>query len=459
TTLSDGQAPRTAVGVKADGSTILYTIDGRQKGYSVGATTTQVAERLVELGCVSALSMDGGGSTMFGTTGAVEQSFALNNKPSDGKQRAVTNALFFVSNLAPTGTPGSLAILPQGGLLLSGVTLPLKSVDIDQNHFPMGEVPSATYTATGNGTVSGNLLTAGTAAGNVTVTAENGGVSGSTHYNVVTTPTYIAVKNEAGGQVLTSLNADPKAVVNLTAAANYFTLPLIVGDQCFTWSVTPEIGTITPDGVFTAGDRGGAGTITVSAGGKTASLPVTIASHILTLETFETSLGQITDTETAQAVLNSKTVKYGKQSLQISYNSGLVTHATLPLLLSVPTGEEYLNLWVYGDSSGSDLTLTTADLAGTATDTYLGTLSFQGWQQLTLHLPAGTATLLSLQMSRQDGMPAVGTLYLDQLTTGNESITDGDAPTVAVKVSGNTVTATVQDNIDKKIPKESVTLF
>ena len=44
--LVNGAAPRTAVGLKRDGSLVLYTIDGRQSGYSIGATLTQVAERM-----------------------------------------------------------------------------------------------------------------------------------------------------------------------------------------------------------------------------------------------------------------------------------------------------------------------------------------------------------------------------------------------------------------------------
>ncbi len=48
----------------------MYTIDGRQSGYSIGATLTQVAERMVELGCVTALSLDGGGSTAIGRDAA-----------------------------------------------------------------------------------------------------------------------------------------------------------------------------------------------------------------------------------------------------------------------------------------------------------------------------------------------------------------------------------------------------
>ena len=53
---------------QADGSLVLYTIDGRRKGYSIGASLTQVAQRMIELGCVTALSLDGGGSTTLCVT-------------------------------------------------------------------------------------------------------------------------------------------------------------------------------------------------------------------------------------------------------------------------------------------------------------------------------------------------------------------------------------------------------
>ena len=61
--LPTGAAPRTAVGQRYDGSLVFYTIDGRKSGHSIGATMEQVARRLVELGCTTALGLDGGGST------------------------------------------------------------------------------------------------------------------------------------------------------------------------------------------------------------------------------------------------------------------------------------------------------------------------------------------------------------------------------------------------------------
>jgi len=58
------QHPRTAAGITKDGRyLILMTIDGRQEGYSEGATKVETAEWLRKLGAWDALNFDGGGST------------------------------------------------------------------------------------------------------------------------------------------------------------------------------------------------------------------------------------------------------------------------------------------------------------------------------------------------------------------------------------------------------------
>lgn len=66
--LAAGSNPRTAVGQKADGTLVFYTIDGRKTGYSIGASLSQVGERLLELGCQTVLCLDGGGSTNLAVT-------------------------------------------------------------------------------------------------------------------------------------------------------------------------------------------------------------------------------------------------------------------------------------------------------------------------------------------------------------------------------------------------------
>ncbi len=56
--------PRTAVGVSSDGRyLILLAIDGRQPGYSAGATLGEVADWLRRFGASDGLNLDGGGST------------------------------------------------------------------------------------------------------------------------------------------------------------------------------------------------------------------------------------------------------------------------------------------------------------------------------------------------------------------------------------------------------------
>jgi hypothetical protein len=56
--------PRSAVGVTKDGRyLVLVTIDGRQSGYSDGATLAEVADWLTRFGAHDGINLDGGGST------------------------------------------------------------------------------------------------------------------------------------------------------------------------------------------------------------------------------------------------------------------------------------------------------------------------------------------------------------------------------------------------------------
>ena len=56
--------PRTGFGISKDGKYMyIVVIDGRQKGYSEGCTTLEVAQLLKHLGAWNGLNMDGGGSS------------------------------------------------------------------------------------------------------------------------------------------------------------------------------------------------------------------------------------------------------------------------------------------------------------------------------------------------------------------------------------------------------------
>ncbi len=65
-----GKNPRSAIGYTADNHLILVAVDGRE-GSSVGLTLIQLANLMKSAGCVNAMNLDGGGSTVMYVNGKV----------------------------------------------------------------------------------------------------------------------------------------------------------------------------------------------------------------------------------------------------------------------------------------------------------------------------------------------------------------------------------------------------
>ena len=65
-----GRNPRTAIGYTKDNHLILLTADGRE-GASIGLTLNELANLMKQLGCVNAMNLDGGGSTVMYVDGKV----------------------------------------------------------------------------------------------------------------------------------------------------------------------------------------------------------------------------------------------------------------------------------------------------------------------------------------------------------------------------------------------------
>ncbi len=94
--------PRTAIGVSKDGSRVyLVTLDGRQSGYSNGATLQDFANYLISLGVHNAINLDGGGSTTMVARLPYYQNATLINRPSDGVERGVPTTLQVISTEKP----------------------------------------------------------------------------------------------------------------------------------------------------------------------------------------------------------------------------------------------------------------------------------------------------------------------------------------------------------------------
>lgn len=85
-----GTHPRTAVGVIEDGHIVFVVVDGRNKGYSRGASLTELATIMQNLGCTKAYNLDGGGSSAMYFDGQII------NQPSNGGERD-TSDIFYIA--------------------------------------------------------------------------------------------------------------------------------------------------------------------------------------------------------------------------------------------------------------------------------------------------------------------------------------------------------------------------
>lgn len=93
--------PRTAIGIRPDGTTLLFVVDGRTKE-SEGMSLDELTNTLRWLGCQDALNMDGGGSTTLYIKGKPYDgivNYPIDNGRFDHKgERGVSNAILVVRN-------------------------------------------------------------------------------------------------------------------------------------------------------------------------------------------------------------------------------------------------------------------------------------------------------------------------------------------------------------------------
>ena len=437
--------PRTAIGVTANGQVVFYTVDGRREGYSVGSSQSVLAQRMAELGCVDAICLDGGGSTTAVATMPDSTSASQVNRSSDSSQRSVTDHIFLVATASAGAGIRSVYLDADSRHVLAGSTLALRTAAVDSNYIPTSQSVSLTASA---GSLDGTTFQAPDQGGTVTITASAGGIRTTMTVTVVDSPDSLEIYRNSSKITSLTLEAGEKA--DLSGKAVYNHMVLASSDDDFTWSVTGNVGTIDENGLFTAGNTPGTGTIVLTKGSRTVSIPVTISSFPLeTLEDFEGGLGAFTGYNVTTFAASGAYVRFGRQALGVSY-SNAEGDAAISLGFSLPAGYNRLTFWVYGDNSGASLSL----YDNTGVTTPLTTLNFSGWKQVSVTLPETCGAVSAVIISGG----SKGTFYLDQFIASYGDVIDNTAPVITGSLSGATLSATATDAVDGALEKSSLTL-
>ncbi len=271
--------PRTCIGIKPDGTTMIYVLDGRQSSWSNGLGLTDIAKHMVSLGCTTVANLDGGGSSMMAARLAGQETEAtLKNSPSDKAQRRVTNGLFLVYKGQGNKSAEHLHTYVSNPLVMPGASVQLNTYASDSMYEKVNLPQNIEYSVddSDKGSVnSSGLFTAGSSTGIVNINTLSGNLATSIKIDVPEDVTLNAnVQN---------LNLKPGETYDINVSVYHGYAPVISQDSIFTWKCDSNIGTIDENGLFTASSQGGySGNITITYKDKTLTIPVQVGDLSVT---------------------------------------------------------------------------------------------------------------------------------------------------------------------------------
>ena len=163
----------------------------------------------------------------------------------------------------------------------------------------------------------------------------------------------------------------------------------------------------------------------------------------------------------------------GKLDYVLPEDTGYYSQAMAGSFSNLGTPYTALNLWVYGDGSGNQLSfLYTGDIKSDL-ELPVTTLDFTGWKQINVPLPQDftlsgvviyapsttDATWDHIQVTYAD-TPRSGTVYIDQITAAFPGTVDNAPPTVtaALDEQTQTISVKVSDLVDGVLPASSITV-
>ena len=180
----NSRASRTCVGITGDGKVVMMVLDGRQEPFSAGGSAEEIAQIMLEAGCVVAINLDGGGSTTFDAKQEGSDEVTVVNRPSDGYERSVSSSLLVVSTAQTTNTfdhalittdTDYLTVGSSLALMVSGVSSTGNAAELPENtqwvvvDSTVGSIENDTFTAAKTGSTEIQLTVDGVVVGTKTL--------------------------------------------------------------------------------------------------------------------------------------------------------------------------------------------------------------------------------------------------------------------------------------------------
>ncbi|WP_211752825.1 phosphodiester glycosidase family protein [Nocardioides lianchengensis] len=280
--------PRTVIGFKDGGRTmLLVTNDGRQAPVN-GMTMRQLAAFMVSQGAETAFNLDGGGSTTMVARPLGETRATVRNSPSDGAERLDPNGVgVFVS--PGTGTAEELVVTPapEDAQVFPGMHRTLTAKAVDDHLTPVPLARGDVRWSTSQGTIDSGLLAAPRdASGAITVRGTADGATGSTRVRVL--GRLHALETSSSRLSITDPVAANAVRVTVTGRdAQGFTAPVELPDLELEYD--ERVIRVQPSGTglrITPLTDGGT-VLVASAGGQTVKLPITVGVQSVTPYAFD----------------------------------------------------------------------------------------------------------------------------------------------------------------------------
>jgi len=278
--LMTSRAPRTAFGIRADGTVVSYVIDGRSSNHSIGMTMIELVDEMQRQGCIYAVNFDGGGSTALSLRIPGESRASVINQPSDGNERGCATYILFVVDAVPGGAARNLSLRNNGAVVLAGSSVDLSFIATDRGYMPArlpGDIQITPLDP--DGYIDETLYTTGDTAGTqrLSLSSPSTGAHGTGEIFVITRPTSVTVSRSGSSTPLSSVKLFPGERLELDIVATYYRRAVTSQLHAFEYIVSGEIGEMVEPGVFEAWqEHGQTGTITVDAGGRSVDIKVEI---------------------------------------------------------------------------------------------------------------------------------------------------------------------------------------